>query len=196
LVATDDPDEVRRLYRQWSDSYDSDLEEFGYVAPKIGIDIFQQLNIDKHAVIHDAGCGTGQVGQLLTAAGFTNIHGSDFSDDMLAVANSRGCYRSLVQADYTQPLEFESESADAIISIGVYTKRFKNKFLAEMLRMLKPGGFMVFSCRPLYYDEVAASVKDLHIDQRVSKSVVVYADYMVGQKASAFYVTLEKQTAA
>ena len=148
---------------------------------------------DQSAVVHDAGCGTGQVGELLTAEGYTNLHGSDFSKDMLNVAAGRECYQSLVQADYTEPLDFTDNSVDAIISIGVYTKRFKNNFIPEMMRMLKPGGCMVFSCRPLYFDEVADAVKALHQQEKLYKSVVAYDDYMVGQKAAAFYVGLVKR---
>ncbi len=192
LVKTEDPEEARQLYRQWSKTYDSDLEEFGYVAPKIGTAIFQQLITDTGALIHDAGCGTGQVGQLLSSAGYSNIHGSDFSEDMLGVARARDCYRSLVQADYSRLLEFESESVDGVISIGVYRKSFKENFLDEMLRVLRPGGCMVFSCRPVYFEEVFDSVKELHVDLRLSGSSVMFDDYMLGQKASAYYFTLHK----
>ena len=143
-------------------------------------------------MIHDAGCGTGQVGQLLASAGFDNIHGSDFSVDMLNVARSRDCYQSLVRADYSQAIELESESVDGVISIGVYRKSFKNVFIDEMLRILKPGGCLVFSCRPVYFEEVADSVKALHLDQRLSKSSVTFDDYMLGQKASAYYFALHK----
>ncbi len=194
LVATDDPEEVRHLYKIWAETYDHDLDDFGYVAPAVGVSIFKQLNIPDDARIHDAGCGTGQVGSLLASAGFGNLHGSDFSDDMLAVAGGRGCYQSLVQADYTKPLEFSSNSVDGIISIGVYTKRFKNNFLKEMLRMLNPGGWMVFSCRPLYFDEVADSLKSLHKAGAILKSSIVYDDYMLGQGASAYYISLCKSS--
>ena len=192
LVKTEDPEEVRQLYRQWSETYDRDLEDFGYVAPKIGTAILQQLVTDHGSLIHDAGCGTGQVGQLLSSSGYSNIHGSDFSEDMLGVAKSRDCYCSLVQADYSQPLQFKSESVNGIISIGVYRKSFKDVFISEMLRILKPGGCMVFSCRPVYFEEVSDSVKALHVDLRLSKSSVVFDDYMLGQKASAYYFSLHK----
>ncbi len=34
LVTATDPDEVVGLYAQWAEQYDSDLDEFGYVAPQ------------------------------------------------------------------------------------------------------------------------------------------------------------------
>ena len=129
---------------------------------------------------------------MLASAGYSNVHGSDFSEDMLGVAKSRECYQSLVQADFTKALEFETKSVDGIISIGVYSKRFKDKFLNEMLRVLKPGGCIVFSCRLVYFEEVSESVKALHIDERLAKSSFTFDDYMLGQKASAYYVALHK----
>jgi len=192
LVNTDDQSEVRQLYRQWSASYDDDLDAYGYVAPQVGVDLFEKLLEVPGANIHDAGCGTGQVGKLLHERGYRNIYGSDFSEDMLNVARTASCYKSLTQADFTERLKVADNYFDGIISIGVYTKRFKQIFLAEMLRTLKPGGVMLFSCRPLYYDEVADTVKALHAEEVISKSSVVNESYMVGQQASAYYISLHK----
>lgn len=192
LVNTNDQQEVRDLYKQWATSYDMDLGEFGYVAPQVGVSLFEKVVLDKAAQIHDAGCGTGQVGQLLTKMGYKYINGSDFSDDMLAVAAGAECYQSLTQADYTKPLEIASDHFDAIISIGVYTKRFKQLFIGEMLRTLKPGGWMVFSCRPMYFEEVVETVKACHIERSIAESSVVFDNYMLEQNASAYYVSLKK----
>lgn len=192
LVNTDDQQEVRQLYRQWSASYDSDLDNYGYVAPEVGVTLFEQLVDNPNALIHDAGCGTGQVGQLLQQRGYGNVVGSDFSDDMLGVARKSDCYQALTVADYTKPLNVPDNTYDAIISIGVYTKRFKQLFLKEMLRTLKPDGTILFSCRPLYYEEVADTVKSMHADLLIAKSSVVYDHYMTGQKAYAYYVSLQK----
>lgn len=198
LVNTNDPEEVRRLYRQWSASYDADLGEHGYVAPQIGVTLFQQLIRDlsisnADALVHDAGCGTGLVGQLLNGLGFQNIEGSDFSQDMLDLAQQKNCYHNLLQADYTQPIEITTGRYDGVISIGVYTKRFKRRFVREMLRILKPGGYLLFSCRPVYFEEVADTVKNLHVDGELLKSSVHFDDYMIAQKASAYYVAIQKQ---
>jgi predicted TPR repeat methyltransferase len=191
LVHATDPEEVKALYRQWADSYDDDLDTFGYVAPQIGTALFSQL-VDKKANIHDAGCGTGQVGKLLTAHGYASIDGSDFSEDMLEQAKATDCYQQLLQLDYSGPVDLPGNTYDAVISIGVYTKRFKQHFLNEMLRIIKPGGHMLFSCRPVYFEEVAELVKQLHLDGAIDRSSVVDDDYMIGQKARAFYVTLTK----
>ncbi len=192
LVSATDPDEVRQLYQQWSDSYDDDLDSFGYVAPEIGAGLFAETVKDKAAKIHDAGCGTGLVGALLKRLGYSNIHGSDFSAGMLDRAQLTNCYKTLELADFSQPLSIADNTFDAVISIGVYTKRFKQIFLTEVLRTLKPAGSVVFTCRELYFDEVADTVKQMHADKIICKSSVQFNDYMTGQNASAFYVVLEK----
>ena len=113
---------------------------------------------------------------------------------MLKVAGAADCYQSLTVADYTKPVEMKDNTYDAIISIGVYSKRFKQIFLNEMLRILKAGGTILFSCRPVYYDEVADTVKAMHAEQLIVQSSVVYDDYMTGQQARAYYVSLQKTT--
>ncbi|OED36614.1 hypothetical protein AB833_26555 [Chromatiales bacterium (ex Bugula neritina AB1)] len=192
LVSSTDPDEVRRLYKLWSETYDDDLDAFGYVAPQIGVDIFAGIISDKSARIHDAGCGTGLVGVLLTREGYTCVHGSDFSPEMLDRARMTNCYKSLVAADFSEVLDIESNTFDAIISIGVYTKRFHIHFLREMVRTLKSGGSMVFTCRELYFNEVSESIRQLHIEKKIVRSSVALDNYMTGQQARAYYVVLQK----
>jgi len=192
LVHATDPEEVKGIYRQWAATYNADLDSFGYIAPQIGTALFSQLVIDKNARIHDAGCGTGLVGKLLTAIGYNHIDGSDFSPDMLERANQTGCYHKLHKADYSLPIDLPDCCYDSVISIGVYSKRFKQHFLEEMLRITKPGGYFLFSCRPLYFKEVAERVTQLHINEVIEQSSVVKDDYMVGQNAMAFYNSLRK----
>ena len=55
----------------------------------------------KDASILDAGCGTGQAGALLAAAGYTNVDGADLSPEMREVAARLGVYRNLYRLDMT-----------------------------------------------------------------------------------------------
>ena len=192
LVNATEPAEVKATYRQWAATYDDDLDSFGYVAPQIGTALFSEVVESKNTNIHDAGCGTGLVGKLLASLGYNNIDGSDFSPEMLDRARDTGCYQQLQQADFSQLINLPDNSYDGVISIGVYTKRFKNNFIAEMLRILVPSGHLLFSCRPLYYEEVADSIKQLHADEIINFSSIRLDNYMAGQGAKAFYVTLQK----
>jgi len=104
LVSATDPEEVKAAYAQWAKSYESDLHEFGYVAPSVGIRLLVERVLDKSSLIHDAGCGTGLVGKLLSEVGFSNLHGTDFSPEMLQKAQATGHYQKLDQVDFGGPL--------------------------------------------------------------------------------------------
>ena len=195
LVSASDPAQVKSLYAQWTNTYDKDLAGFGYVAPGIGVKLLNALLDNQQALIHDAGCGTGQVGALLSDLGYTKIHGSDFSSEMLDKADRLGCYGQLDNIDFGKPIDIQNDVYDAVISIGVYTKRFKQHFIAEMLRITRPGGYFIFSCRELYYDEVMDVVVDFLKRKSVSRLEIELDDYMTGQEASAYYVVLKKTSA-
>lgn len=192
LVSASDPEKVKQLYAQWADSYESDLDSFGYVAPLIGVNLLSQRVSDKSALLHDAGCGTGLVGKLLRELGYARLHGSDFSTDMLNKARVANHYIELQTMDFAERLPIASNTYGAAISIGVYTKRFNEHFLAEMVRIIRPSAWFVFSCRELYFDEVMQCVSDMLRGKAVVKADIQYDDYMVGQNASAYYFSLQK----
>jgi len=193
LVKATDPDEVVGLYSQWAEQYDSDLDSFGYVAPQIAVDTFTPLVSDTNALIYDAGCGTGIVGKLLGFKGFNNIVGADFSDDMRKLAEQYHAYTRLEYADYGKEVDIEDASYDAIISVGVYTARFKGVFLPEMLRILKPACPFVFSCRPHYYEgDVKPQLETLESEGLITSIAIENKPYMLKQQAKAYYITVYK----
>jgi len=193
LVSATDPEEVKRTYKAWADTYDGDLDSFGYVAPGIGVRLLSQRLSNKNALIHDAGCGTGLVGTLLNQLGYQQLHGSDFSSSMLEKASLTRCYTNLQSLDFGGPLDIASDTYDAVISIGVYTKRFDQHFISEMIRLLRPAGYFVFSCREQYFDEVMETVSSLLQNKSIKRMILEHDDYMTGQDASAYYICLEKQ---
>jgi len=191
LVVATDPKEVVSLYAQWAERYDSDLNEFGYVAPQLATELFTPLVNDKNALIYDAGCGTGIVGKLLNAQGYRNLVGADFSDEMRALAEQTNAYTKLEYADYGKPVDCADNTYDAIISVGVYTARFEGVFLGEMLRMVKPGCPFLFSCRPHYYEgDVKPQLEALQKSGAVTRIDIQDKPYMLKQDANAYYITV------
>ncbi len=115
-------DELMGIYAAWADDYDSDLiDGHGYKAPEDAVSSFVELGLAKNVRILDVGCGTGIVGLLLRAAGFTQIDGGDLSAEMRAVADGHNVYNQLFQLDMTADYKIAFEDAyDAVICVGVF----------------------------------------------------------------------------
>lgn len=191
LVVATDPAEVVSLYGEWAERYDSDLDEFGYVAPQLATDAFVSLIKETNALIYDAGCGTGIVGKLLSEHGYNNIVGADFSNEMRKLAEHTNAYTRLEYADYGKSVDCADATYDAVISVGVYTARFEGVFLREMLRILKPACPFLFSCRPHYYDgDVEPQLEALQHEGLIASIDIQDMPYMLKQRANAFYITL------
>ena len=62
-----DSEEVRLTYREWADTYDSDLlQEFGYQAPDAAVEALQKHLPSLDSAILDMGCGTGLRSRIST----------------------------------------------------------------------------------------------------------------------------------
>lgn len=193
LIVATEPDEIQAIYRDWADSYDGDLDQFGYVAPQIGSSLFEAIVPDRASLVLDAGCGTGLVGQMLSQLGFTNLHGTDFSSEMLARAAQTEVYQSLFRSDFFQPVDLPSDQYEAIISIGVYSSRMRETFLPEMIRILKPGGIICLSSRLHYFEEeLANQLSGYAANGLITIEHAEERPYMLAQNANAMYLILKK----
>ena len=157
--------ELEERYDQWAAEYDKDLDEvFAWSAPQTGADVLARL-VSSSAAILDAGAGTGLAGKCLADAGFTNLAAMDLSQGMLEEARKKNVYNSFHQMTLGETLGFETGQFDAVISIGVFTLGHApiNSF-DELVRVTKPGGYIVFSLRTDmvedgyqdYFDKLAA----------------------------------------
>mgnify|MGYP002830347961 CR=1 FL=1 len=72
--------DITEAYGSWAKTYDQDLlENFGYQAPARSVELLSKYLLMEEAVVLDAGCGTGLVGQLLAKARKFQIDGADYS---------------------------------------------------------------------------------------------------------------------
>jgi SAM-dependent methyltransferase len=147
-----DNKELEDRYDQWAKDYDADLdEEFGYVSPQMAVDLFTRY-VHKRARILDAGAGTGLVGELLAKQGYRNLVAIDLSLGMLEKAREKDAYRELHRMVLGETLEFPTASFDAVISVGVLTLgHAPASSLDELIRVTKPGGYIVYTLRPDVY---------------------------------------------
>ena len=151
----DNPGDKQTLFDDWAPTYDHDLvNELGYVADAEACDRLIALIPNRQARILDAGCGTGLVGRRLQQAGYTQIHGSDYSEKMLDEALATGAYVSLAQHDLTQPVE-TNELYDAAIAVGVFAFSVPSaEHLVNITCSLKPGGIALVTVNGKAWHEV------------------------------------------
>ena len=154
-------EQKQKLYSDWADSYDSDLQINGYRTPKRCAEAAASVATDLAAPVLDVGCGTGLSGLALRTAGFTNISGTDVNADMLRVAEARGIYRTLWKSDPGVPFSFETGTYSVISAIGVIGRGAAPiQLLHDCLAKLDSRGLMTFSfndhtlAEPAYEDAV------------------------------------------
>ena len=149
IYASKNEEELEERYDVWAKSYEADLDkDFGWYGPIRAVESFIRY-VEKDARVLDAGAGTGLVGKLLSEAGFTNIVGMDLSLGMLEEARNKGVYTQLDQMTMGETLGYETDSFDAVVTVGVLTVGHAPvDSLDELIRITKPGGHIVYTLRP------------------------------------------------
>ena len=100
------------------------------------------------AGIVDYGCGYGRTLAELSAAGYQNLFGVDFSEAMLARARVEVQHARLIRND-GHGFPFQRESFDAVLLFAVLTcipdGDEQRRLLAEVKRVLRPSGLLYVS---------------------------------------------------
>lgn len=148
------------LYDEWASDYDQQLWASGnpYIAIATGL-IGRHVR-DYDAKILDAGCGTGNMAQVLHQMGYRNIEGLDPSSGMLAVAQRKEVYQQLHQLYLDCRIDLTDDSFDAVVAAGVLTHgHAPAESLDGILKLTRPGGTIVFSLSAIAYDELGFKQK-------------------------------------
>ncbi|HLF76913.1 MAG TPA: class I SAM-dependent methyltransferase [Dehalococcoidia bacterium] len=155
--------EVRRVsalegYDLWADTYDATPN------PVVAMDARHSLRVLTPAageLILDAGCGTGRNLGAMVAAGAAPV-GIDFSAGMLKIAHHEQPGVRLALADLQRDLPIRDASFDAVLCalVGEHLADLP-AVLAELRRVIKPGGRLVFS---VYHPEMAAAGIEANFD--------------------------------
>jgi predicted TPR repeat methyltransferase len=145
-------EELRRRYDLWASKYDEDIGHAeDYLGPLATAEVAKSF-IAEDARILDAGAGTGLSGAALKEAGFQDLVGLDFSAKMLAVAERKGVYRETIVADLGRRTSLADDSFDAVVTVGT-TSQMPPESLAEFVRVVRPGGRIIFTTWVEAYNE-------------------------------------------
>ena len=132
-------------YDNWAENYDS--HNFYYIPPTIITGLICRYLETKDSIL-DAGVGTGMLGSILTTLGYQSLTGIDISEGMLSIARKRQVYKVLKKMVLGKQLGFNSDLFNAVISVGTFTENHAPpESFDELVRIVKPGGFIIFSTR-------------------------------------------------
>ena len=148
------PEESREIYDGWAVSYEADNLKKGFRLPSLAAGLFARYMGDRDGPVLDAGCGTGLVGETLNVLGYGPLTGCDLSPDMLRVAEGRGVYDSLIEAELGKPLPFKDEAFAGFACVGSFGPGHAPAHsLHELARVTRAGGIGVFNLIEATYEE-------------------------------------------
>lgn len=145
-------EEVVDLYADWAKDYDRDLSSVRYNVPVVGAKHLAGLYPDpkdKDIRIIDVAGGTGLGSFELAKYGFTNVDGTDISQEMLDEAKKLNRYRNYICAAFgPNPTSIKENTYDALLAVGCFTSdHMREDSFPEFRRIVKPGGKIVFTIR-------------------------------------------------
>ncbi len=191
----DSVEQTLAFYKKWADSYDEEITDNGYASPLRTAEALLACSPQLNSPVLDIGCGTGISGLFLQHAGFTELHGSDFSAQMLALAKEKGLYHSLHQADLNDPFDFITRQYHTVTAIGVMAPGHAGPQLIEsVLALMEPGGLFGFSMNdhsledPGYQAEIDRLIKARQIRVRWSE----YGDHLPQITLNSIIMVIEK----
>nr|WP_293097890.1 class I SAM-dependent methyltransferase [Okeania sp. SIO2F4] len=128
------------------------MRDADYLSPEKVAD-FVLKYVPKNSKILDAGSGTGLAGKLLYDYGYTNLVGINISEGMLNKARHKNVYTHLYKQVLGETLDFSTNFFDAVICVGVFTyNHAPSSAFDELIRITKPGGYIIFTMRPDFYE--------------------------------------------
>lgn len=147
------PEDSRRLYADWAETYDSGFaRDMDYRLPQLVALVLAEV-FQGPGPILDVGAGTGLVAQHFPLKGVFDLDALDISPDMLAVAAGKGLYRKTIEGDLTATLDIADQTYGGIVSSGTFTHGHVGPdALDELLRIARPGALFVLSINAEHFN--------------------------------------------
>jgi len=167
--ALETPDDSRRLYADWAQTYDQEFAtDMQYRMPQIVAMIYAENAVGSKPVL-DVGAGTGLLAQAIPMRASLQIDALDISPDMLQVAMDKGVYRNGIEADLTQILPIDDGVYGAVVSAVTFTHGHVGpNALDELLRIAKSGALFVLGINAEHYVERGFEAKFAALEPQIA----------------------------
>ena len=186
--AIETPDDNRRIYSAWAETYDKTVaQDMDYRMPAVIAELYRQSGGAGNVL--DIGAGTGLVAKFLGDLGIGPIDGTDISPEMLVVAGKKRLYRRLFEGDVTQRLDVPDGSYDGVVSSGTFTLGHVGpEAIDESLRVAAPGARFALSINAKHYEKAGFKAKLESIQGRITDfalpEAAIYGENAAGDHAS------------
>jgi SAM-dependent methyltransferase len=114
-------------------------------------------DVDRAAHVLDYGCGYGRLAGLLAGQGFTNVEGVDVASRLVARARALWPAARFTVLDHPPVLPYADGNVDVVLLFAVLTcipgDVAQRELVAELRRVLRPGGLLYVSDLCLQEDE-------------------------------------------
>ncbi|MDP2693636.1 MAG: methyltransferase domain-containing protein, partial [Gallionella sp.] len=165
---------VQELFDDYADKFDTHLVKvLQYNTPAELMALIKQVvepPMEKWSVL-DLGCGTGLMGEEI-APHALQLTGVDLSEKMLSKARARNVYHRLVHSDLLPMMrDEEASSYDVMVAADVFIYLgMLDEVVSEARRLLRPGGFFMFSVEAL--DALPDKVGDTdgHVEYKLNQT--------------------------
>jgi len=145
------------VYDENANAYEGDYAAYDYQGPwKAAASVHKSLQGNTEAKIIDIGCGTGLVTKELRKLGsYSNIDGLEPACGMLEVANLSGLYKKVYNQFFHIDSGIKEDQYDALMTCGTFMpEHIEADSIKEMVKIIKPGGFVVVCMRDSYLTSV------------------------------------------
>jgi SAM-dependent methyltransferase len=170
VFAANNTEESRRLYDEWAKTYDSDMAEHDFTAPRLVAEAVARGLKLNHLPNKQEALSKTTIGIELAKLGAKEIVGLDISQGMLDVASKTGAYKNFKIADLTTRLPIVDGTYDALTCCGTFTHgHLGPEPLGEFVRVVKNSGIVVATILESHWDEKGfeAEVKRLEKEGKV-----------------------------
>ena len=147
------PEDSRRLYADWAESYDADFaarEDY-----RLHIHTARAfVEAGGQGPVLDVGAGTGLCGAVLAELGVGPIDATDISAEMLERALMKDVYRDAILADLNEGVPANPGSYSGIVSSGTFTTGHVGPGAIDaLLRVARRGAQFALSIRATHFED-------------------------------------------
>jgi ubiquinone/menaquinone biosynthesis C-methylase UbiE len=140
-------DYVSQYQQYWAKTYDDDASKLGFKSWEYSAAMISKYLPNKNGKILDYCGGTGKCGKLLQSMGYTNMHITDGSSNMLKQANETKCYEKtfceiVERGQDIRFLKDANNSYDLVLS-SMSLSEYVSTVQQFIFKALKKGGIFV-----------------------------------------------------